>query len=83
MLVNSLCFNSNVFVEKMHAALKPKEVLSWISEKADRKQPVIETHSQAVPRLLLLDNTQNYCCREFSSSRAPSFMIFFWLLNPA
>lgn len=67
----------------MHAALKPKEVLSWISEKADRKQPVIETHSQAVPRVLLLDNIQNYCCGEFSSSRAPSFVIFCWLPNPA
>lgn len=67
----------------MHAALKPKEVLSWISEKADGKQPVIETHSQAVPRLLLLDNIQNYCCGEFSSSRAPSFVIFCWLPNPA
>lgn len=83
MLVNSLCFNSNVFVEKMHAALKPKEVLSWISEKADGKQPVIETHSQAVPRLLLLDNIQNYCCREFSSSRAPSFVIFLLASKPS
>lgn len=82
MLVNSLCFNINVFVEKNHTTLKPKEMLLWISEKAARKQPVIETHSQAVPRLLLLDNIQNYCYREFISSRVPSFVIFCWLPNP-
>jgi len=63
MLVNSLCFNINVFVGKRHSALQlcsePKEMLLWIAEKAARKQTVRGIHLQAAARLLLLDNSQN------------------------
>lgn len=78
MLVNSLCFNINVFVEKRHSALQlcsePKEMLLWIAEKAARKQTVRGIHLQAAARLLLLDNSQNcFYSKRIRSRRSASW----------
>jgi len=82
--VLSLCFNINVFAEEVtlhpiDASGSNTHCCVFLKRQSASN---LEIHLQAMEWLLLLDNTQNYCCSEFVRRRVSCFAIFCWLPNP-